>query len=202
MNKIEREFKKKGYFVWNETYPSTEKKVEDLSAVIQEGLNFCKSKNSKNIFFVTHSMGGILVRYYFQNKKEDALLKTIKAVVMISPPNHGSEIVDAFKNQSWFKWFNGPAGLQLGTDKNSLPNKLKSVPLTIGVITGNSSSDPWFSYLFKGPNDGKVSVESAKLHEMKDFLVVPSGHTFIMNSDDVIKNIFNFFENNQFLKDN
>ncbi len=200
LNKVEKKFKKIGFIVWNESYPSTEKKVEDLSNVVGRGLDFCKSQNAESIYFITHSMGGILVRHYFQDKMNDPLIIKIKAVVMLSPPNHGSEIVDAFKSQSWFKWFNGPAGLQMGTEITSLPNSLKSIPLNIGVITGNVSSDPWFSYLFGGPNDGKVSVESAKLKEMKDFLVVPRGHTFIMDSDDVIKNIVYFFEHSVFIK--
>lgn len=200
MNKIVREFKNKNYKVWNETYPSTEKKIEDLSTYVKKGLDFCNTNNTNEVYFVTHSMGGILVRHYFQNFNDKNILSKIKAVVMLAPPNHGSEIVDAFKTKSWFKWFNGPAGQQLGTDQNSLPNQLKRIPLNIGVIIGNSTSDPWFSYLFSGPNDGKVSVESAKLKEMKDFLVVPHGHTFIMDSDIVIKNIFNFFEYGSFIK--
>lgn len=200
MSKITKEFKKQNFIVWNETYPSTEKKIEDLSPFVKKGLDFCNTNNADEIYFVTHSMGGILVRHYFQNFNDQVLLNKIKAVVMLAPPNHGSEIVDAFKTKSWFKWFNGPAGEQLGTDPNSLPNQLKPIPLNIGIITGNSSSDPWFSYLFSGPNDGKVSVKSAKLKEMKGFLIVPRGHTFIMDSDDVIKNIFNFFQKNTFLK--
>lgn len=202
LNTIENEFKKSNYFVWNKTYPSTQKKIKDLIPAVEDGLHFCKTQNADSIYFVTHSMGGILVRQYFQNKSKDPILNQIKAVVMLSPPNHGSEVVDSLKNQKWFQWLNGPASLELGTDENSLPKRLQKVNLNIGIITGNVSSDPWFSHLFKGPNDGKVSVESAKLQEMKDFLVVPRGHTFIMESEEVIKNIFHFFDYGTFIKTN
>jgi triacylglycerol lipase len=205
MNKISIILSKNDYIVWNETYPSKDKKIEDLSPIIDKAIQFCINKKSEKIFFVTHSMGGILVRHYFQNnnlKNRSAdkknVIKYVKAIVMISPPNHGSEIVDAFKSKSWFKWYNGPAGLQMGTDSDSLPNKLEDISIPIGIITGNVSSDPWFSYLFDSPNDGKVSVESAKLSEMKDFLVVPHGHTFIMNADEVIDQTLYFFENLKF----
>lgn len=194
MNTITKALKKAGYITLNQSYESTKKKIEELSPVISEAMDFCKQQNANEIYFVSHSMGGILVRHYFQNKQAE----NVKAVVMFSPPNHGSEIVDAFKNQSWFKWLNGPAGSQLGTEPTSLPNSLKPINLSVGVLTGNESSDPWFSYLFKGPNDGKVSMESAKLQEMKDFLVVPHGHTFIMNADDVVEQTLYFLKNNKF----
>ncbi len=188
-------FKSKKFLVFNKSYPSTQQNIETLSAVVGDGIKDCEEANASKIYFVTHSMGGILVRQYFQSKTINA---KIAAVVMISSPNHGSEIVDAFKNKSWFKWYNGPAGLQLGTAPSSLPNTLKPINIPIGIITGNVSSDPWFSYLFKGPNDGKVSVESAKLKEMKALLVVPWGHTFIMNSPEVHNQTFYFFENLKF----
>ena len=191
MSSIEDYFKAKNYSVFNKAYPSTKKKIEDLSSVVGEGISDCQGIGATEIYFVTHSMGGILVRHYFQNKTVDP---KIKAVVMLAPPNHGSEIVDAFKNKAWFKWYNGPAGVQLGTDSESLPNTLKPIKIPVGIITGNVSSDPWFSYLFDGPNDGKVSVESAKLKEMKAMLIVPQGHTFIMNADRVHKDTQHFFE--------
>jgi hypothetical protein len=195
MSAVENYFNDQDFTVFNKAYPSTKKKIEDLSNVVGEGVSDCTSAGANQIFFVTHSMGGILVRHYFQSKTSNP---HIKAVVMLAPPNQGSEIVDAFKNQSWYKWYNGPAGLQLGTSSDSLPNQLKPIQIPIGIITGNVSSDPWFSYLFDGPNDGKVSVESAKLKEMKAMLIVPQGHTFIMSNELVHQQIKYFFENQTF----
>ena len=43
---------------------------------------------------------------------------------MLSPPNQGSEVVDALKHMAIFKWFNGPAGQQLGTDSNGIATRL------------------------------------------------------------------------------
>ncbi len=88
----------------------------------------------------------------------------------------------------------GPAGQQLGTGSDSLPKNLKRIQGTIGIITGKKSSDPWFSPIIPGKDDGKVSVESAKLEEMSDFLVVESGHTFIMRKKFVLKQIIHFLK--------
>ena len=70
----------------------------------------------------------------------------------------------------------------------------------IGIITGVSSSDPWFSPVIPGDDDGKVSVESAKLDEMSDFMTVPNGHTFIMRDETVIDQILYFLREGTFYR--
>lgn len=196
MNKVGRKLRKRGFVVWNESYPSTSKMIEELAPVIDDALLFCKEQNASGVYFVTHSLGGILVRQYFQERSSEM----VKSVVMLAPPNHGSEVVDAYKDAWWFQWFTGVAGQQLGTSADSLPNLLRPLTIPVGVIAGTESSDPWFSDLFKGQNDGKVSVESAQLSEMQDFLMVAASHTFIMSSSDVIDQILFFFSHGRFNK--
>ena len=99
-----------------------------------------------------------------------------------------------------YQWIMGPAGQQLGTDIESMPNQLKPIAMDIGVITGDRDGFPVFSHLFSGKNDGKVSVESAKLEEMKAFKIVHCGHTFIMNRDDVMKDVAHFLRTGGFIE--
>ena len=82
---------------------------------------------------------------------------------MLSSPNKGSEIVDKLKDLYLFKWINGPAGQQLGTDMESLPNILGPADYELGIITGDKTINPILSWLIPGKDDGKVSVERAKL---------------------------------------
>lgn len=194
MRTLQWALEKEGYVVWNKTYPSTEKRIEELALVIDDAMAFCKQRQTNGVYFVTHSMGGILVRQYFQHRSA----QDVEAVVMLAPPNHGSEIVDAHGDSWWFQLYHGPAGSQLGTDPESLPHQLQPIDIPIGVIAGTVSSDPWFGYLFDGPYDGKVSVESARLDEMRDFLTVERGHTMIMNSDEVIEQVLYFFQKRNF----
>ena len=119
-------------------------------------------------------------------------------IVMLAPPNHGSEVSDYLKQYAWFESIVGPVGPALSTAADSIPNTLKPIPGVIGIITGDTSLDPWFSWMFVGPNDGKVSVNSARLDEMADFLVVDHGHTFIARGDDVIDQIEYFLLHGQF----
>ena len=184
-----------GYRVWNASYPSRSAPVETLAVdAINKGLTFCRQPVSRKIHFVTHSLGGILVRYYLQ----DHDIGELGRIVMLSPPNRGSEVVDALHDNIFYQSAMGPAGLQIGTGKHSLPNQLQPISGEIGIITGSSSSDPWFSPIIPGDDDGKVSVESAKLDEMHDFLVVENGHTFIMRDTAVIRQILYFLKNGFF----
>lgn len=196
MNKVAKALEERGYLVWNKTYPSRQKSIQELAGVVGQGLLFCKGQRSQNIYFVTHSLGGILVRQYFQGKSD----RQVKAVVMLAPPNKGSELSDHFRDQKWYQVYSGIAGQQLGTSPKSLPNSLKRISLPVGIIAGTETSDPWFAHLFKGPNDGKVLVENTKLVEMKDFIEVPAGHTFIMRNPEVINQILYFFETQKFWK--
>ena len=186
---MSRALKQAGYHVRNVGYPSTRHNIQWLAdkhvdpAVQRLG-------NAECIHFVTHSLGGILIRQYLQTH---ALPKGSR-IVMLAPPNHGSEVTDRLINWKPYQWLNGPAGQQLGTNTNSVPNQLKPIDYDIGIITGNKSTNPLFSSWINGEDDGKVSVNSAKLDEMKDFLVVPTGHTFIMNNMQVIKQTLNFLE--------
>lgn len=198
MEKIEKKLIKNNYQVWNQAYDSREADIETLAENhVSFGVRQCEEWNAAGIHFVTHSMGGILVRQYLQSNEISGLGK----IVMLAPPNHGSEVVDHLKDASIFQEIMGPAGQQLSTQKNSKPNSLQPIPGTIGVIAGSMTSDPWFAWMFPGPNDGKVSVESAQLDEMSDFLVVEHGHTFIMNQKDVIKQVLFFLKHGKFKAD-
>ena len=187
-----------GYHTANIDYPSTDDVIEALAeAAVTEGIASCRSAvPGTPIHFVTHSMGGILVRYYLARHRVPELGR----VVMISPPNQGSEVAEALRGLPFYRWLNGPAGQQLGTGPGSLPAALGPVDFPLGIITGSESSifDFWLSGVFTGENDGKVSVARTKVAGMTDFIVVPHSHTFIMQQDDVMAQVRFFLKNGRF----
>lgn len=198
MSLIEDALHKDGYLVWNKSYASTSQSVASLApVVIEPGLAFCAANQANQHHFVTHSLGGILLRFYLQSHQ----IPGMGRVVMLSPPNHGSEIADWLKDNYLYQKLMGPAGQELGTGPNSLPQQLKPIDAEVGVIAGDSSSDPWFSPMIPGSDDGKVSVKSARLKEMQDFIVISSGHSFIMRNDDAIQQIRHFLKVGRFLHD-
>jgi hypothetical protein len=194
MNSLERSLRGEGYIVVNDSYPSTEADINTLSAIVGEGIAQCRKANAENIHFVTHSLGGILVRQYFQN----TVVPEAKRVVMLGPPNHGSEVASHHRDQWWFKSITGPAGQELGVESTSTPNQLKRIPLEVGIIAGTASLDPWFSDIIPGPHDGKVSVESTLLDEMTDFVTVPQSHTFMTEAREVYELVSAFLTNGRF----
>lgn len=195
MKKLERTLIASGYAVWNKSYPSRSQTIESLAVgTIEPALSYCAEVNADKVHFVTHSLGAILVRYYLQDHAPENLGR----IVMLSPPNHGSEVADLLKDFFLYRWLCGPAGQQLGTDDKAIPRLLKPIAGEVAVIVGNQSSDPWFSPFIPGPDDGKVSVQSAKLAEMADFMVVPCGHTFIMKNPFVMQETLYFLAHGSF----
>lgn len=194
-NKMELSLQKEGYKTCNISYPSTKYAIEVLvSKYVLPNIKRCVGGKDIPVKFVTHSMGGILVRYL---ATQDINFK-IEKVVMLSPPNKGSEIVDELGGLWLFKAINGPAGLQLSTNNESMPNTLGPAEFELGIITGNRTINLILSSIIEGEDDGKVSIESAKLEGMQDFLVIEATHPFIMKNDIAIKQTKYFFKHAKF----
>jgi len=192
-SKMERALSDSGYVVINNSYPSSKHKIETLAEdFISNSILECSP--SEKIHFVTHSLGGILVRQYLSSNSVDNLGR----IVMLAPPNKGSEITDNLKDNFLYKMINGPAGGQLGTDSTSVPNKLGPAGFELGVIAGTKSINPILSSMLPNPNDGKVSVESTKLEGMTDHIEISVSHTFILRDDDVIDQVTHFLKNGEF----
>lgn len=195
--KMERMLGTSGFITVNVDYPARKEPIEDLAnkflpAAVQE----CAEDETAKVHFVTHSLGGILVRYYLSRNR----LERLGRVVMLSPPNQGSEAADFLKDQPWYRNLNGPAGQQLVTGPRGLPQQLGPVDYPVGIITGSRAAffDSWLSKEIPGSDDGKVSVERAKVDGMTDFMVLPYTHPFIMNADEVIAQTIYFLRNGAF----
>ena len=184
-----------GYHVVNVDYPSKKATIEDLADIaIPNALKACK--DARKIHFVTHSMGGILLRYYMKRTSKHP--ENLGNTVMLAPPNQGSPIVDQLHELPGFELWNWIAGLQLGTGDDSLPLSLGPVEFPGGVIEGNQSISPIFSTLLESPNDGKVTVSRTKVDGMADHIVLPVTHTFMMNNPKVYQQVMAFLKTGKF----
>jgi len=183
-----------GFQVRNLDYASTEHAPEALVAQLRAEVARCCGDGAAPLHFVTHSLGGIVVRAYLEREKPPRLGR----VVQIAPPNKGSEIVDALGDHALFEAALGETAVRLGTDADSFPNSIGAPDYELGVIAGSSSINPLGSALLSGPNDGAVTIESARLEGASDFLVVDANHTFIMQDDQVMEQVLHFLREGRF----
>ena len=193
MRKIQSTLEKEGYIVNNINYPSKKFPIDLLVDNYVKPVVLQYSQKEA-IHFVTHSLGGILVRSYLDKN----VLSNLGSVVMLGPPNKGSEIVNTLRKYRFFRWYLGPSFLQLSTDKGSVPNQLGKPNYSIGIIAGTKPSNPFPSQFIKGENDGKVSVHSSKI-EGRPLIKINVSHTWMMVNADVIKNLVNFLKYGEFL---
>ena len=186
-----------GYHTVNLGYPSTRASIEEIVAShFPPALEQCQQFTPAAVHFVSHSLGGIVLRAAFTTSQPENMGR----VVMLSPPNQGSEAADSLKDWWFYRWLNGPAGQQLTTDLSSFPNRLGPVDYPVGVITGDHYFffDFWLSDIIPGVDDGKVSIVSSMLEGMDDFLVVHETHPFIMDDEYVQDETVHFLKNGFF----
>lgn len=197
MNKAEAFFQEQGYQVHNLSYPSTTDTIESLVALyLEPEFEKISQQQSNTVHFVTHSMGGILVRYFLEEHNP----KNLGKVVMIAPPNSGSELNDVFPDAKWLHSKPGPAAMQISALPDSWVNQLGPVNFELGVIAGNSNRNWLTDWLIPSDDDGAVSVASTRVEGMNDFLIVPKSHVKIRRSEIVLKQAAHYLKYGAFYR--
>ena len=197
MDKMAESLQQAGFSTANVDYPSSTMPIEDLAPmVVNEGLQQCRQTGATQIHFVTHSLGGILVRYAQTHDP----IPDLGRVVMLGPPNQGSEVIDKTRDWPGIKLFSGEAGLQLGTDGESIPAQLGPVDFELGVIAGTGTNNPFMSAVLPAEDDGKVTVARTKVDGMDDMKVVDDSHFDMMKSNSVIAATARFLRTGSFVE--
>ena len=193
MRPLAADLRHAGYDVENVDYPTRPFDVDGLvRRYVTPAIARCRA--AEPVHAVTHSLGGLLIRAYLQ----DHALPEGSRIVMLAPPNQGSEVADFVRGWPPYRWFTGRVGQQLGTGPDGIARRLGPIDVDVGVIAANRSLQPWFSFLLPGENDGAVSVESTRLVEMRDFIVMEASHSLIMFNRGVRHQVRYFLDHGRF----
>ncbi|MEZ5813787.1 MAG: alpha/beta hydrolase [Alphaproteobacteria bacterium] len=196
---LDKYLEKHGYETLNILYPSREMSLEDLTAFISDKIKSHPGYTTeKPLNFVTHSMGGLIARYYIATHKPENLGK----VVMLGPPNTGSEFADFFDDHKLFgdvfRAVFGPASAQLKTTHKHIDG---DIDYPLGIIAGSTSINPLAPWVLEGKHDGIVPVERTKIEGMTDHIVIPATHSFMMFNPKVMEQTLHFLQNTEFKRD-
>ncbi len=192
---MELGLEEEGYLVANVSYPSLAEPIESLAVeAVGEGLGRCREEGLSAIHFVTHSMGGILVRQYLSTREIDGL----ERVVMLAPPNQGSQFADYVGASPLSRVYEPEVLAQLGTGEASVPRRLGPPDFELGVIAGTRNRRKLLPGAPEEPSDGVVTVEETKTSSMKDFLEVPVTHTSMVWNDEVRRQTVHFLRHGHF----
>jgi len=186
MEATSRFLNNRGFETLNVPYPSFRKSLDEIvdhmAGVIEP--------SDKPTHFVTHSMGGIVLRCLADRHPELVTGKT----VMLAPPNQGSEIIDWLEESPLGRLSLGPGGMSLSTANVS--QKLPGLPpgLETYVIMGNRNRARVFDSFFEGDNDGVVTVAGGKVPGVTQLDVVDADHTFIMGENEVLEKVARYLQ--------
>ena len=190
---LEWRLEARGYRVCNVGYDWRKPRLEEVIAEVHDAVSACR-REGEPLHFVTHSLGALVLRGLLAVHA----VPDLGRAVMLAPPNQGSEIADRLRDIGILESVMGPISTQLGTREIDLPARLPPPPIPFGVIAGNEWINPAGPLWLPSPHDGTVSVESTRLEGMRDHIVLPYTHTFIMNAGPVAAQIDTFLRQGRF----
>lgn len=191
-----------GYEVLNFGYQSRRGNIAGHAQAVADRIRRLDLDADRKLCFVTHSLGGIVLRHAIASGLLDA--DRIARAVMLSPPNQGSEVARFVCEHRVAgpvsRRLLGPSGPELATGAEGIVKQLPPVNFVVGVIAGSRPANPFFQSVLHEANDGTVTVSDTIVPGMSDHLVVRHGHTFIMAAPDVIRQVLTFLDTGRFAR--
>lgn len=181
-----------GYGVVNWSYPSTRHSLTELADLLAAEIQ--PFQDDYTIHFVTHSMGGIVVRTYLSRYELDNLGR----IVMVAPPSQGAELAQFFGSWGLYKSWFGPAGQELRPGQLGACANAGVPGCEFGIIAGGTGGPIGINPLLPGDNDGTVTVESTRLEGASDFAILPYPHPVIQMMPQTIELSVHFLEEGNF----
>ena len=186
MKTMKARLEKEKFVVVPFDYPSTRVSLAKCSSYLKRTVD--SLKDVKEINFVTHSMGGLIVRTW----AGDNQIKNVGRFVMMGTPNKGAELADKLKDWKLFKFMLGPAGQELVSGKDGAIANLAIPTFPFGIVAGAKGNDNGYNPLIPGDDDGTVALASARLEGASDFISVEALHSFLPSNPKTVDSVARF----------
>lgn len=175
-------------------FPSTRVDIQTSAAYLHHAVS--SLKGVERVHFVTHSLGGLIVREYLASYEEPRTGR----LVMLGTPNHGANLADWFRLTPPYYVILGPAGQQLGANPNSYIRELPVPGCEFAVIAGGRGAAApalggvaaGYNPLIPGDDDAIVSVHSALLEGACDSMILPVLHADLPHDQSVCEHTVRF----------
>lgn len=182
-----------GYAVAPISYASTRRRIADHAADLEALMD--RLTGVARVSFVTHSMGGLVVRQMLSQDGAWQSRIAVDSVVMVAPPSHGSQVAAMMRDQAFYQLIYGEAGQEL---PNDVAEAVPTLAVPFGVIAGGLGDGEGFNPLVPGDDDGVVSVDEAHLAGEKDFLLIPALHSLILRRPETANAVLTFLKHGRF----
>ena len=178
-----------GFTVYNYDYPTSKRNIGEHSDIfLSLYRSVLNTEKPAAVFFITHSMGGILLRAVLA-QMDEAECRRIEAAVMLGPPNRGS-VLACFGDSRAARGINA----SLADMTPSPDSYVRNIPPPaflppVGIVAGRY--------------DGKVSLNSTLLPDGLpcERTIVPCTHPGLRNPRYTLAPILRFFRSKTFSAD-
>jgi triacylglycerol lipase len=195
LKKIEKAIEKLGFPTTNFKYPSLTQEIDSAGKILYAKI---KKERYDTVSFVTHSMGGLVVRSLFRYIEQGKNFPVVYRIVMIAPPNKGTRLADYYKQFGFIKMLAGPNINNLTTDSLTGSIKYPIPESEVGLIVGTKGKKRRFTARLEGENDGVVLTKDTKMGIERDVYFTRSSHVGLLFSDKVKKNVVLFLKSGKF----
>lgn len=183
---LQRRLEAAGYFVTRFHYKTAS---SDLLHNVNSLRRFLGGVPDETIHFVCHSMGGLLIRLFFDRYPE-FIEQHPGRVVTLGSPHRGSFTARRLARLPFWHWMFGKA---FSTLNGEVPpwsgvHSLASFSGDLSIGAG------WFVRDIPSPNDGTVGVEETRLDGMSEHRIYRASHMGLLFSPSVARDVIAFLQ--------
>lgn len=148
---------------------------------------------NRQIHFVGHSMGGLVLRLYLSRN----IVQNLSHCVLIATPNRGTELASFGLRLLAPLSAATPSIRDLVPPGPAIPSPLNIPAPKFGII-GGTASNLRFSSLLPKDNDGRVSVASLSLSNASETILLPYNHHKIHHNTECMDLLMRFLKSGTF----